>query len=88
MTSMACSIFLPLMEMTLSPLRMPARAGRTARFDVQRLNRSPAIDPRYAVFGQVKLALLLEIQGGSNHRGHGEDHQQRADELLLEFLQP
>jgi hypothetical protein len=33
----------------------------------------------------MEAALLLEIDGGSDHGSHRDDHQQSADELLLEL---
>jgi hypothetical protein len=33
----------------------------------------------------MEAALLLEIDGGGDHGGHRHDHQQSADELLLEL---
>src|SRR5437660_9582957 len=34
----------------------------------------------------MEPALLLEVNGRSDHRCHGDDHQQSADQLLLQLL--
>ncbi len=66
--------------------------ARAARGDVDRdYGRIAAfalrlIGPRDAVVGQVELALLLKVDGRGNHGGDSEDHQQRADELLLQLF--
>ena len=44
------------------------------------------IEPGDAVVGQVEFVLLLKIDGSGDHRRDGDDHQQRADELLPQFL--
>ena len=43
------------------------------------------VQPGDAVIGQVELALLLEIDRRGDHRRNRDNHQQRADELLLKF---
>ena len=44
------------------------------------------IEPGDAVVGQVEFVLLLKVDGSGNHGRHGDDHQQRTDELLPQFL--
>ena len=64
--------------------------ARTPRRDIHRHHAVgiALIDPRDPVVGQVIAALLLEIDRRGEYRRHGDDHQQRADELALEFLHP
>ncbi len=40
------------------------------------------IEPGNAIIGQVKFVLLLKVDGSRNDGRNGDDHQQRANELL------
>ena len=59
----------------------PGLLGRTAGSDVGRNGNGlfPAghlVNPGDPVVGHVELALLLEINRRSDHRRHGDNHQQ------------
>src|SRR5579871_5517584 len=60
-------------------------AGTAVR-NINRDHLPVAIQPRDSVVRQVIAALLLEIDSSRDHERYGENHQQRTDELLLQFL--
>jgi len=46
------------------------------------------VKPDDAVVRQVKFVLLLKVDGGRYYSRNGDNHQQRTNELLPQFLHP